>query len=424
MPKHLNAKAQITNTKERNKSLHIARVCSVFIAIVVAFCLGFVLRGSSTVMSLVGMDQHASATNGQAAPSADKSYDSISARVAEVESLLSSESLNSYDLSTLTSTVIGSFASSVNDPYLTYFDETRYRNYVSEAASNSYAGIGVLFSEYNGNVYAIDVFENGPAAAAGVMQNDIVVGIDGNNVESWTATEVANTLSREEGSETVITWRRSAGVDSQGGEEFTTTIVCSSTHETNVSSELSGEVGYISIKQFTMNSADLVADTIADLESNGAKAFVLDLRDCPGGYLSQAVDIASLFMTSGVVVQIQTASELTTRSASGTPVTQAPLVVLINNSTSAAAEVLAAALQDSSRAKLIGVTSLGKGSVQVVRELSFGGALRYTAARYISPLGHELDGSGVTPDIHISNSDETDSQKDLAIETAESLVQS
>ena len=163
-------------------------------------------------------------------------------------------------------------------------------------------------------------------------------------------------------------------------------------------------------------------NAVADLESQGATSFVLDIRDNPGGFLSQSVDIASLFVKSGTIVKIQTKAEETSKTTSRPYVTEKPLVLLVNGKTSASAEVLAASLKDNQRATLVGSTTLGKGSVQVTRDLSFGGALRYTAAFYKSPLGHDIEGVGVTPDVMVGLAEGEDNQKALALETAQSLV--
>ena len=174
------------------------------------------------------------------------------------------------------------------------------------------------------------------------------------------------------------------------------------------------------VKQLTQNSAQLTQAALNDLLAQGARAFVLDLRDNPGGYLSQAVDLASLFMSSGTVVEIQTVDGQTAKAASGQPATSLPLVVITNKNTAAAAEVVAAALKESQRATLVGTTTLGKGSVQVLHELSYGGAMRYTAAYYLTPEGHAIDQVGVTPTVALENSDTGDAQKDYAVEVAAS----
>ena len=289
-------------------------------------------------------------------------------------------------------------------------------------SSGSYAGVGVLFSEYNGLAYVVDVFDGSVAQAAGVRQGDFVVAIDGDRGQEWSMNEVTASLDRAEGDTVVVTWRRPATLEAEGGEEFTTTLACSKYDVKNVTTSLEGTVGYVKVRQLTQTSADLVKQALADLGSQGALSFVLDIRDNPGGYLTQAVDMASLFVKSGTIVKIQTKAEETSKTTSRPYVTEKPLVLLVNGKTSASAEVLAASLKDNQRATLVGSTTLGKGSVQVTRDLSFGGALRYTAAFYKSPLGHDIEGVGVTPDVMVGLAEGEDNQKALALETAQSLV--
>ena len=166
------------------------------------------------------------------------------------------------------------------------------------------------------------------------------------------------------------------------------------------------------VRQLTQTSADLVKQALADLGSQGALSFVLDIRDNPGGYLTQAVDMASLFVKSGSIVQIETKDGKSVKSATGNVATDKPLVVLV------------AALQENQRATLVGASTLGKGSVQVVRDLSFGGALRYTAAYYLTPQGRTINDVGVTPDVSVGLGGEagSDNQRSLALETAQSLA--
>ena len=177
------------------------------------------------------------------------------------------------------------------------------------------------------------------------------------------------------------------------------------------------------MKQLTQDTARLTQKAINKLESRGAEAYVLDLRDNPGGYLSQAVDMASLFIKSGTIVEIETKDGISAKAASGQPATDSPLIVLANKNTAAAAEVVVAACKESQRAEaIVGTTTLGKGSVQALHDLTFGGALRYTAAYYLTPEGHTIDKVGVSPTVTLGNSGKGDSQKDYAIELAGSLV--
>lgn len=409
--------------KARARNLRLLKVFSAIIVVCAAFAAGFLVRGESPLLDSLGFSSLVvDVDRNPGSTTSSDTYDSLGARVEEVEGILISDSLDSYDLGMATSNVLDAFSDTTQDPYLRYYDSSRYAALLQDS-SGTYAGVGVLFSEYNGRAYAVDVFEGSAAQVADVRQGDFVVAIDGDREHDWTTSEVVSALKRDEGESVVITWRRAETLDDEGGEEFTTTLVCSDYQAKNVETELSGNVGYIRLKQITQNSASLVKAAVSELESQGAASFVLDVRDNPGGYLTQSVDIASLFVKSGTLVKIQTReAEDSTKTATGAVATDKPLVVLVNGNTAAAAEVLVAALQDNQRATLVGQTTLGKGSVQVTRELSFGGALRYTAAYYKSPLGHDINGVGVTPDVTVALSEGIDNQKELAIETAQSLA--
>lgn len=408
------------------RNARIIRILTACICVCLAFAAGFLLRGDRGLLERIGFESLIVA--GEQNPGATvhgSTYSSISARVAEVEGILASDSMDSYDLDNTTAQLLNAFAESTEDPYLRYYDETRYQAFMKEN-STKYGGIGVLFSEYNGLAYAVDVFEGSTADANGVKQGDFVVAIDGDRSQDWSMTEVVNALARDEGDSVIVTWRRPASMDAEGGEEFSTTLTTGIYKEQNLITEIHDQVGYISLKQFTQESTGLVEQAVSDLEEGGALSFVLDLRGNPGGYLTQAVEIASLFMKSGVVVEIETVRDGTSTKSvtSSVTATDKPLVVLVDGNTSAAAEVLAAALQDSQRATVVGTNTMGKGSVQRVQKLSFGGALRYTAAYYRTPQGHDINNVGIAPDITVNDDGEegADSQKDFAIETAQSLV--
>ncbi|MDR0514239.1 MAG: PDZ domain-containing protein [Coriobacteriaceae bacterium] len=408
------------NLKAIGRMLIIVCICA-------AFVLGFLVRGDQALLKGIGLESFVAKPADKTGPSLpDGSEDSLGPRFAEIEALLQKEAFDSFDLDEATAELMVALSYAAHDEYLRYYSAERYAAYVQESAGE-YAGIGALFSEKGGRAYVVDVFPGSSAMMAGVEVGDFVVSIDGDRSQDWSLTEVVNALSRSEGASVVITWRRPASLEDIGGEELTTTLACSDYNEPNVISKLYGRVGYITIRQLTQNSAELTGKAVKALSDQGALSFVLDMRDNPGGYLSQAVDIASLFVKSGVLVSIQTKEErATTKTATGSVVTDKPLVVLVNGNTAAAAEVLAAALQDNRRAQVVGQKTLGKGSVQVIRPLSFGGALRYTAAYYKGPTGREIDGLGVLPDIAVEQSLAVpeDTQKNLAIETAQSLIAS
>lgn len=423
MAKHGDSKQLAASArKARARNLRLIRVFILIIVIAAVFCLGFFVRGNATVLSALGFTALVGDDSAKAVEQRTV-YNSLSQRVEEVEDTLSEESLDTFDLDQTTTGVLNALAEATEDPYLRYYDQAQYA-LLEQNAGDDYEGVGVLFGESDGTAYAVDVFDESPAQIAGVQQGDFVVAIDGDRTREWSQTEVLAALDREEGSTVVITWRRPATSGAEGGEEFTTALTCVKTSETNVESVLGDDgVGVITLRQISGNSTDLVRRAVESLESQGAQSYVLDIRDVPGGYLSQAVEIANLFVRNGIIVQIQTNSGISTRQASGEVVTDKPLAVLVNENTSAAAEVLASALQDNQRATLVGQTTMGKGSVQVLRELSFGGALRYTAAYYLSPQGRAIDGLGVAPDIIVDREEgAADNQLSLAIETAQSSI--
>lgn len=411
----------------RARSVRLIKLFSLVIIVAIAVAFGFFLRGQSALLQSLGFS---SSVTGIAQTSANESttptkdvFNSLSARVLEVEDILAEDSLDTYDLSEVTTGALDAFAEASDDPYLRYYSSDRY-NSLLNTKDEGYAGVGVLFSEYDGQAYVVDVFEGSPAQLEGVQEGDFIVAINGDNSQTWSRSEVAAVLSQKQGENVVIEWRRPETLESEGGEQFTTSLVCEEYDEANVTTEYdeSRSVGYIKVKQFTQNAAALTQSAISDLTGQGARALVLDLRDNPGGYLSQAVDLSSLFMSSGSVVVVETVDGQSAKAASGQPATDLPLIVITNKNTAAAAEVVAAALKESQRATLVGTTTMGKGSVQVLYELSFGGAIRYTAAYYLTPEGHDIDRVGVTPEVFLDMSEEGDSQKDYAIEVAGSLA--
>ena len=420
-------RAAARTRKRRARSYRLIRFFIVVLLLCAAFIAGFSIRGQSAFLQSLGFPESITGIN--ASEVADQNaakkdvYNSLSMRVSEVEDILSTDSLDTYDLDVATQNALTAFAESSDDPYVRYYTADRY-NALLNTQDEGFAGIGVLFSEYNGQAYVVDVFEGAPAQLEGVQEGDFIVSINGDSSQTWSRSEVAAVLSQEQGSTVVITWRRPESLESDGGEEFTTTLQCEEYEEANVTTEYDSNkrVGYIKVRQFTQNVASLTQSAIADLQNQGARAFVLDLRDNPGGYLSQAVSLASLFMSSGTVVEVQTIDGQSAKAASGQPVTDLPLVVIVDKNTAAAAEVVAAALKESQRATLVGTTTLGKGSVQVLHELAFGGALRYTAAYYLTPEGHAIDQVGVTPTVTLGASEGDDSQYDYAMELAASRV--
>lgn len=418
------AKKAAVSLRDHVRNKKIAGMLAIFIVIVAAFVAGFALRSNVQLSELLGFSVGTeSAATGKTASQQKTTYDAISARVDEVEDILDTYSMDTIELSAATDSMLADLLKATGDPFAEYYDQQRYEDYIKESVSNGYKGIGVLFGDYNGRAYAIDILAGSEAQAKGVTKGDFVEAINGDSDHAWSASEVIGALGKLEGDDVVVTWMRPISMDAENGNEFTTTLECREYDAVNVTSSLMDEnVGYIRLRQMTSNASDLVKRAIQELTAQGAQAFVLDIRDNPGGYLTQSLDAASLFVPSGTLVGIETLDGVNTRTASGTTVTSLPLVVLVNGYTSAAAEVLAAALQDNHRATTVGQTTMGKGSVQVVRELTFGGAIRYTAAYYLAPSGRAINGNGVTPELIVGSTGDDDTQLLVSLDTARSLI--
>ena len=418
-------RAAARTRRMRARNFRFIRIFSTVIVLCVVFALGFAVRGHATFLASLGLPASITGIDSTSTvdtkATSDDVMTSLSARIKEVDGLLAGDSLDEYDLQDATDAVLTALAEATEDPYMRYYSDERYRELVA-TQSESYAGIGVLFSEYNGQAYVVDVFEGSAAQNAGVEAGDFVVSVESDDSQTWSRSEVTARLAQSEGSDILITWRRPETLEADGGEQYTTSLRCREYDEPNVkrSFNKARSVGYIKVRQITENTATLVKGAIEELAGQGAVAYVLDLRDNPGGYLSQAVELSSLFMSSGTVVEVETSNGITAKPASGQPVTDAPLVVLVNKNTAAAAEVVAAALKENQRASIVGETTLGKGSVQVVSQLSYGGALRYTAAYYLTPEGHGIDRVGVTPTHPLEATPKT--QKSYALDLAESLA--
>ena len=422
-----NPRARSERRVDQATSHGLLRVFLAVILVAVSFVGGFALRSQTELVASWGIPVSDGEREALAAAAASNTFESVSARVGDVEDILSTYSMDEIDLTSATYSMLDDLMKSTGDPYATYYNPDLYNTYIKETTERSYAGIGVVFADYNGRAYVSDVFEGSEAEAKGVQQGDFLTSIDSEDVSAWSMTEVVNALAKDEGATVSVTWMRPASLDAQTGEQFTTTLTCKVYEEANLTTALSDGVGVVKVRQISSNAAELVDQATKSLIEQGAGAIVLDLRDNAGGYLTQAVDIASLFVNSGVLVQIQgNDGPATTKSAAGdAPYKDVPLVVVVNRYTAAAAEVLAASLQDNERADVVGETSMGKGSVQVVRELDFGGAVRYTAAYYLTPQGEPIDNVGIVPQVGVVNGegeDGADSQLATGIDIARSLI--
>ncbi|HSC86278.1 MAG TPA: S41 family peptidase [Polyangiaceae bacterium] len=285
------------------------------------------------------------------------------------------------------------------DPHSNYFSPEDLAIFEGDT-SGRFGGIGVEV-DFNGDeIVVIAPIEGSPAARAGIQSGDVIVGIDGSSVQDKKADELVRAMRGPIGTSVRVVLRR------PGSDGFIDRVLMR--EEIRVQSvkwtALRDGVGYIRIKAFQDETHDELLDALGALRSEGSlEGLVLDLRNNPGGLVREAEAVADEFLSSGVIYSMRHRSvvERTASASAGGAYTRGPLVVLINDYSASAAELVAAALADHHRAQLVGTRTFGKGSVQSVLSLPSGSALKLTTALYYSPSGRTLQAAGVTPTLWI-----------------------
>ena len=322
--------------------------------------------------------------------------------LAEVLERVKHDYVNPVDDHQLLQAAIRGMVSSL-DPYSAYLDGDEYDE-VKISSSGQYSGIGIEVSMEDDEVVVVSPFEGSPAAQAGIRSGDVIATIDGIPVNTTT---LADTISRMRGKEGTTV---KIGILREGSSEpLQFTVKRSRVELHSVKSELlEAGMGYVRISQFSETTGDDLEAALKDLRNrNGAalKGLVLDLRNNPGGVLEAAVSVSDTFLDSGVIVTAKgrtPESKFEMDATPGDAMNGAPIVVLVNGGSASAAEIVAGALKDNHRAKLMGRTTFGKGSVQTVIPLSEDRAVKLTTSLYYTPSGISINHRGIAPDIELA----------------------
>ena len=353
-----------------------------------------------------------------AAGAASATSGGVDDAVAEVADIIRDLALEPSSETSLTTGAITGMLESLEDSHAVYFDPKHFE-YFNEQSMGEFYGIGITISNDGDDLVVNSVFEGTPASAAGLEPSDLIVEIDGEARPRWDVDEAVLRIRGEAGTTVKLGVRRG---ESEELLEFT--IERAKIEIPNIESEmLEDGIGYIKLESFTQNAQAEVRTALEDLEKQGATGYILDLRNNPGGQLSSSIQVSSLFISDGVIVTVEARTgEPERHRATGKTATDAPLVVLVNGNSASASEIVAGALQDYARAKLVGEQTFGKGSVQQLEPLTFGGGVKLTIAHYLTPKGRAIDGIGLTPDVivemdHTLIADrETDTQLRKAVE--------
>ena len=307
------------------------------------------------------------------------------------------------------------------DPYSAYMSPSMYKEMATET-SGEFGGLGIEVSMEAGVVKVISPIDDSPASKAGIKAGDYIVKINNIQVQGKSLTEAVELMRGPIGSEINITIRR-VGVKKALNFKIKRAVI----EVASVKSEIKNKnIGYIRLTSFNENSSDQVKDKIDIFKKKNIEYYILDLRNNPGGLLSQAIKISDFFLDKGEIVSTKSKKDSENRrwfAKKGDILDGKTFVVLINYGSASASEIVAGSIKDHKRAILIGERTYGKGSVQSIIPLKNDGAIRLTVSKYYLPSGDSISDVGVMPDFEISEGNEnfrinteTDNQLNFAIE--------
>ncbi len=304
------------------------------------------------------------------------------------------------------------------DPHSEYMDVAAY-NTLQEDLSSEFGGIGVQVELRAGRVVIIAPIAGTPGERAGLRRGDEIVSIDGEKLAKPTMDTIVTRLRGKPGTKVTVGLFRPTTKEDLTLPLSRETIRVDSVRDVRL---LPGGIGYVQLTQFVERTADEFAKALNQLQTQGAKALVIDLRNNPGGLLDSVVDVAGNFFPKGeLIVYTQgrdTKDREDYRADHSRPPLTLPVAVLINAGSASAAEILAGALKDTHRAVVVGERSFGKGSVQSIYKLGAGGGLRLTIARYYTPSGAVIHEHGVPPDVEVVMTPDED--RSLALQRSRS----
>jgi carboxyl-terminal processing protease len=299
-----------------------------------------------------------------------------------------------------------------DDRFSHYFDPRQLRRF-EQATSGRFSGIGLSVLEVKRGLRVASVFDETPAAEAGIKEGDVIVGVDGRSIAGEPAEAVTAQIKGPPGTEVELEIRQVGGGKLRELEVERAEVRVPAV-EGEVRSSDGERVGYVRLSGFSQGAHGELRDEIERLYERGAQGLVLDLRGNGGGLLDEAVLTSSVFIEEGVIVSTSGRTQPTRDyDAVGGALSPQPTVVLIDRNTASAAEILAAALSERDLATLVGTRSFGKGTFQEVIELEHGGALSLTVGEYLTADGVSLAGEGIRPDVKARDLRSTDADEGL-----------
>lgn len=344
---------------------------------------------------------------GGASGSADKEF----SKLEDIYKYIETTYYEEPDMDKLMDGACKGFVDALGDPYSSYMTKKEYDSWMTNIESE-YSGVGITFSlDMEGRYVVVSVEKDSPAEAAGIKAGDILLKADGKAYDDMELFAAA--IRGEEGTIVKLTYSRD-------GKEKTVNITRKKITQHSVYNEmLDEETAYIAISSFIDNTAEDFSDALETVEEKCAEKLILDLRNNGGGLLTSCINVADEFLDEGTVVYVEGRTGKREDYSAKDGKTGLETVVLVNENSASAAEILAAALQDNG-CILVGKTTFGKGVIQSTAELKDGSALKWTIMQYFSPKGNVINKKGVTPDHEVDIPE--GSEKDTQLEKAKELL--
>ena len=378
-----------------------------FIKYIIAFFAGFAVCAGFTMFMVFGV-------GGGPVMISNEVYDhyqELEERYSKVDSIYETVMEGYYiepDATDLEDGMCKGLMSGLNDPYSAYMTEEEYTSWM-ESVTGEFEGIGISFTtdEY-GNYVVVSVFKDSPAEKAGLEAGDFILAADGKAYPTMDALSAA--IKGKRGTKVTITYERD-------GKAHDVKITRDKIEETTVESDmLENNIGYIAISSFAENTAEEFRVQLEEMEAKDVNGLVIDLRNNGGGMVNTCQQIADMLLGECEIVSMEDRKGEESVLNSDAEKTDLQYVVLVNENSASASEILAGAVKDNTDNPLVGVTTFGKGIVQTSGQLEDGSALEMTTMQYFSPNGNKIHKKGVKPDYIVENTETEDMQLDKAIE--------
>lgn len=348
----------------------------------------------------------------------------------EVYSIINSDYYKKVNKMKLIEGAINGMLKSLNDPHTIYMNQNETENF-NEIMNGSYEGIGAEISlDSNDNVIVYSVFKNSPAYEVGLKHNDIILKVNDKATQGLSTTEVVKLIKDENYKTISILIKRG---EEQKEFKITKRIIEIPSVESKMYEKNDKNIGYISVNNFANNTYDQFKINIEKLEEKNISGLIIDVRSNTGGYLDCVANMLDIIVSKNkVIYQIEDKKSVIKYKSKSEESRNYPIVILTDEASASASEILTIALKESYGAKSVGKTTYGKGTVQVTKNLKNGGMVKYTIQKWLSPNGNWINEKGISPDYEVdlsenylkTRSEEDDTQLQKAIEVITSKISS